>query len=115
MSVSWGYTQQHPLVGTMHGTIHKRVSDAFLNLDAFVGCQTVSFAMYPRSSLFVWSLYQAEHLASAFIKPVLQVRDHLFVLRLYICLMSLLDGRCRQSIDFVVDVHIKWHYISPSV
>src|SRR5690348_10530445 len=74
----------------------------------------MSFAVYRRSCLFIGSLDKAEHLATALVKPVLQVLYPVLFLSLYVCLMRVHDGICGQPLNFVMDIHIKWHYLSPS-
>src|SRR5262245_27235905 len=93
----------------------RRVLDAFLNLDEFIGFKPVGFAVDPCCCLLGGSLYQAEHLATALIKPILQIPDAVLFLRLYIGLVRVRDGICSQTIDFVMDVHVKGHCLSPSV
>src|SRR5689334_25278280 len=72
-------------------------------------------AVYLCCCFLVGSLNQAEHLAAALIKPIFQVIDAVVFLCLQICLVSMRDGICGQTLDFVVDIHVKWHCSSPSV
>src|SRR5690348_6270911 len=75
----------------------------------------MSFAVYACCSLLIGSLDKAEYLAITLIKPIFQVLDAVLFLCLYICLMRVRDSICSQTFDFVMNIHVKWHFISPLV
>src|SRR5262245_28110377 len=88
-------------------------SAAFFYLDDLVGHYAVRLAMHGFSRLLAGRLHEAEDLAGAFVEPVAEILDAVFLLDLQVAAVGIRGDLGRQSVDLVVHVQVKRHSRAP--